>query len=291
MRIGTLLNFGAALALGAVAVIAVHGLGGRGAESAAPAAAPVTRIVVARTLVPFGTRLGREQLDLVTWPPDSLPPGAFTSIEQILDDKGDRVALRTIDQNEPVLPGKISAPGGRATLSTIVGHDMRALTIRVNDVLGVGGFVLPGDRVDVLLTRSGDQNEAGTDVLLQNIRVLGVDQEASDKKDKPVVAHAVTLELSPDDGQKLTLAASVGTLSLALRNNGDGNRAPPRTIRLQDLRGEPPHPVMTHRQPHVVAAAVPPVAEEIAILRGTHREMVTLGNGIASFRPAPAPPP
>src|SRR3546814_9365193 len=108
---------------------------------------------------------------------------------------------------------------------------MRAVTIRVNDVAGVAGFVLPGDRVDVLLTRDRTGGEGGnvannliTDVLLQNVKVLGIDQDANQEKDKPSVAKAVTLEVSPQQAQKLALASQLGSLALMLRNLGDAEQ-------------------------------------------------------------------
>ena len=98
---------------------------------------------------------------------------------------------------------------------------MKAVTIRVNDVEGVAGFVLPGDHVDVVLTRPGDKNIAINDVVIQNARVLAIDQLADERADKPSVVKAVTLEVDVTDGQKLALASTVGTLSLMLRKAGE----------------------------------------------------------------------
>src|SRR3546814_8468377 len=119
---------------------------------------------------------------------------------------------------------------------------MRAVTIRVNDVAGVAGFVLPGDRVDVLLTRDRTGVEGGnvannllTDVLLQNVKVLGIDQDANQEKDKSSVAKAVTLEVSPQQAQKLALASQLGSLALMLRNLGDAEPEMVKTITTRDL--------------------------------------------------------
>jgi pilus assembly protein CpaB len=133
---------------------------------------------------------------------------------------------------------------------------MRALTIRVNDVLGVAGFILPGDRVDILLTREIGKNRPITDLLLQNVKVLGIDQEASEDKEKPKVARAVTLEVTPRQTQKLTLATEVGTLSLALRNRQNAEAYPARTITVDDLKASE---VNDPQQP--VAKPVKPVAK------------------------------
>jgi pilus assembly protein CpaB len=111
---------------------------------------------------------------------------------------------------------------------------MTAVTVRVNDVGGVGGFVLPGDYVDVFLTRT-ERERSYTDVLLQNVRVLGIDQIADDRTDKPKVAKAVTLELTTEAAQKVVLAASVGSISLSLRGVGSVGRLDARRVTLSDL--------------------------------------------------------
>jgi pilus assembly protein CpaB len=136
------------------------------------------KVVVAKTALNFGDRLDAAKLQVVEYPSASVPEGSFNSIEQLAGPNDDRVVLRSIDPHEPVLVSKISGAGGRAILSTIIDKDMRAVTISVNDVKGVAGFVQPGDRVDVLLTRNinGNANDERNDILLQNIKVLGVDQ-------------------------------------------------------------------------------------------------------------------
>ena len=122
----------------------------------------------------------------------------------------------------------------------MIGDGMRAVTIRVNDVEGVAGFVLPGDRVDVALTRQSDKSAATTDVVLQNIKVLAIDQTADERADKPSIARAVTLEVELAAGQKLALASSVGTLSLVLRKAGEVASDSTRRITLGDLLGVEP---------------------------------------------------
>jgi len=200
-------------------------------------------VVVAATPLYFGNTIGREHLREVQWPADAVPPGSFTGIDEILGEDGERrVALRAIEINEPVLKSKVSGFGGRASLSTILSPEMRAATIRVNDVNGVAGFVLPGDRVDVLLTRDAGGGGEGsslsllTDILLQNIKVLGIDQDANEDRDKPGVVKAVTLEVTPVQAQKLVLAQRLGQLSLALRNVTNVEAEKPKTVTLKDLR-------------------------------------------------------
>lgn len=230
-------------------------------NSAAP---PPVKIVTAKVALTFGDRLTPENLQLANFPPGTVIDGAFTRIEDLAGGGQDRVALRQMVANEPVLATKVSGSGGKATLATVVDRDMRAMTIRVNDVTGGGGFVLPQDRVDVLLTRTDGQAKE-TVLLLQNIKVLGVDQQADDGKDKPVVAKAVTLEVSPDDAQKLSLGASIGSLSLALRNAGDPEALPSRVALSADDIFKPGTPPKTQGKAAPEAAPRP----TIEILRGT----------------------
>ena len=212
-----------------------------------------TQVVVASTQLHFGNKIRREHLRVVDWPTGAVPEGSFKSVDGILgkdevDPKTgkktpvkDRVVLRTIEINEPVLKNKITGFGGRASLSTLIAPGMRATTIRVNDVTGVAGFVLPGDRVDILLTRdpSGGGRRGGnlqTDVFLQNMKVLAIAQDANSDRSKPAVVKAVTLEVTPIQAQKLTLAQKLGSLSLALRHVNTVNAIAPVTIRARDLR-------------------------------------------------------
>jgi len=191
-------------------------------------------IVVAKEPLRFGTELSAAMLQEVPWPAESLPSGAFIAIKDILSG-GRRVVLSAIEANEPVLALKITGAGQRATLSALVKPGMKAVTIRVNDVEGVGGFVLPGDHVDVVLTRQIDKGSATTDVVLQNTRVLAVDQSADERTFKATVAKSVTLEVDTVEAQKVWLASSVGSLSLLLRKAGETAEVKTRKITLKDL--------------------------------------------------------
>ena len=210
------------------------------------------QIVVAASQLKYGNKLRREHLRLVDWPVSAVPEGSFRSIEDLLgaekkvgkDGKEfevieDRVVLRAIEINEPILTSKVTGFGGRASLSTLITPGMRATTIRVNDVNGVAGFVLPGDRVDILLTRGGKRGGGGglaTDIMLQNMKVLGIDQDANEDRSKPAVVRAVTLEVTTLQAQKLTLAQKVGTLSLALRHVNTVGAIATETVTLRDLK-------------------------------------------------------
>jgi pilus assembly protein CpaB len=191
-------------------------------------------IVVASKPLRFGNELTAGHLREMPWPEDALPNGSFAKIEDLLS-AGRRVVLSPMEINEPVLASKVTGAGQRATLSSLLRDGLKAFTVRVNDVDGVAGFVLPGDRVDVALTRQVDKTAATTDIVLQNVRVLAVDQIADERTDKPSVVKAVTLEVNAMGAQKLSLAASVGSLSLMLRKAGEVNSEYTRRITLTDL--------------------------------------------------------
>jgi pilus assembly protein CpaB len=201
------------------------------------AAPPARTIVVAGKALRFGDELTSSALREMPWPENSLPAGAFGKIADLTS--GKRIVLLPIDVNEAVLATKITGPGQRATLSAVLGTGMKAITIRVNDVEGVAGFVLPGDRVDVLLTRTGDKTAAANDVVIQNVRVLAIDQLADERAEKPSVVKAVTLEVDATDGQKIALATTVGTLSLLLRKAGEATEGNTRRVTLRDLTTAP----------------------------------------------------
>ena len=245
MRASTIVMIGFAVVFGLLAVfIAQAWLNNqankqaRHFESNQPAVAMKT-IVVAKQPLRFGTELNESMLKEVPWPETSMPAGAFGKISDVLHG-GRRVVLTAIEPNEPVLSLKITGPGQRATLSALVKPGMKAVTIRVNDVEGVGGFVLPGDRVDVVLTRQIDKGSASTEVVLQNARVLAVDQVADERAAKTTVAKSVTLEVSTVEAQKVWLASSVGNLSLLLRKAGETAETRTRKITLNDLGSNEP---------------------------------------------------
>ncbi|PLX38348.1 MAG: Flp pilus assembly protein CpaB [Hyphomicrobiales bacterium] len=198
--------------------------------------APLTTrtIVVAKTPLRFGNELSAHALREIPWPTSALPAGSFATIEELMTG-GKRVVLAAIEPNEPVLAPKLTNSGERATLSALIDQLKRAITIRVDDVIGVAGFVLPGDRVDVLLTRQDRTGAAAADVILQSKRVLAVDQLADERSTGTALVKAVTLEVDPFEAQKTALAGTIGSLSLLLRPEGEGKQAPVRTATLADL--------------------------------------------------------
>lgn len=194
----------------------------------------MSTIVVAKGDLRFGSEISRSAVREIPWPADSVPEGAFASIKDLLND-GERIALGPVETNEPILAAKITGPGQRATLSAIIDEGKRAVTVRVNDVNGVAGFVLPGDRVDVLMTQNSRDGRGSSTVILQGVRVLAVDQMADERAEEPDVAKAVTIEVDTFAAQKVALAASLGELSLVLRRAGEATAHLTRSVTLGDL--------------------------------------------------------
>jgi pilus assembly protein CpaB len=242
MRASTLVMIGFAVVFGLLAVfIAQSWLSNQAAMQARnqqpERATPTQTIVVAKEPLRYGAELNASMLKEVDWSGDALPAGAFHKVGDLLKG-GRRIVLAAIEANEPVLALKVTGPGQRATLSALVGDGMKAVTIRVNDVEGVGGFVLPGDHVDVVLTRNKSGTAPTSEIVLQNTRVLAVDQSADQRATKAAVSKSVTLEVSTVDAQKVWLAASVGNLSLLLRKAGETAEVKTRQISLKDLAGQ-----------------------------------------------------
>ncbi|GAA4641449.1 hypothetical protein GCM10023115_00160 [Pontixanthobacter gangjinensis] len=181
----------------------------------------LVRIVVATQPLEFGAPLTPENVRLQNFPAGSVPEGAFRDIKQAL--ANGRVALRPIVPGEPILADKVSGTDGRAVLAANIPEGMRAVSIPVGAVTGVSGFVRPGDTVDVLLTRKipGEGAKAEdlmSDVILQRVQVLAIDQIASESATEPKVGQTAVLLVPPFEAQRLAVAGKLGTLSLALRN-------------------------------------------------------------------------
>ena len=227
---------------------------------------PVTTqtVVVAKQALRFGTELTADMLKESSWPAGAAPAGAFSKISDLMAG-GRRVVLAAIEANEPILALKVTGAGQRATLSALVKPGMKAVTIRVNDVEGVGGFVLPGDHVDVVLTRQLEKGSATTEIVLQNTRVLAVDQTADERTIKAAIAKSVTLEVSTVEAQKVWLAASVGNLSLLLRKAGETAEVATRKITLKDLGTS-----------EIVATGAKPATATVGVTRASTRQEYTV---------------
>lgn len=182
--------------------------------------ARLTRIAVATQPIDFGAPLTNTNVAMADWPAGSVPAGSFAKIEDALNN---RVALRPMIAGEPILAARVTGTDGRATIAANLPKDKLAVAVPITDVSGVAGFVRPGDAVDILLTRQMPGEGAGTsdkmtDVLMEAVPVLAIDQVADSSKTDPTVAKTATLQVDTYGAQRLALARELGTLSLALRN-------------------------------------------------------------------------
>lgn len=219
---------GIAVAIGLFAVLLANAWfsGAEQQQGGAAGEQKFTRIVVATQPLEFGGRLTNQNVRLQDWPAASVPQGAFSSMPEALKDN--RVALRPIVPGEPVLASNVSGADGRASLAGLLPAGMRAVSVSVNAVSGVSGFVLPGSLVDVLLTREIDNGIGGTavhrsDVILESVQVLAIDQLSNNKQSEPKVARTATLAVSLRDAQRLAVAEQAGRLSLVLRKPTDAD--------------------------------------------------------------------
>ena len=233
-------------------------------------------IVVAAAPLTFGMTLSDDKLAEIPWAASTLPQGAFATKHDILKD-GRRVVLTPVERNEPVLRTKITAPGQRGSLSAILDEGKRAVTVRVDDVRGVAGFILPNDKVDVVLIRTegGGSGQSYSDLILQQVKVLAVDQLVNERAEQATVAKAVTLEVTAEEAQKVLLATNIGKLSLILRQAAAGSAEPTRRITERDLSRSEPTPVVAAPAtppPATPAVKRPPDTATVAIVRGLKRE-------------------
>jgi pilus assembly protein CpaB len=304
MRARAVFMLGLAILFGVISIILVRQWMASQVTAPAPAVAEQTKsVVVAQVPLKFGDRVTNANLREAQWPVAIVPASTFEHIADLTAGGESRVVLYPIAAGEPVLESKVTGVGGRATLSTVIDKDMRAYTISVNEVSGAAGFILPNDRVDILLTRHPEgQPDPITDVLLQNIKVLAINQLANQKTDQPVVGHAVTIEVTQEQAQKLTLAATVGSLTLVLRNESNSTATDARTVSVKDLRvGEAntpappaaapapaPTPVVVERTP---APKVDPMTR-VEVFRGVQSSVVEVsrdaGGPTARARPSSA---
>lgn len=238
------------------------------------------RIVVAKADVDIGQRLTPEMFKLADWPADSVPKGAFTDPAPL----GGRVLRSSLLAGEPISEAKLAPAGTLGGLSALITEGKRAITVRVNDVIGVAGFTLPGNYVDIIVSTETmpDPNatrvreQSISKIVLERILVLAVAQEVNRDETKPKVVNAVTLEVTPSEAEKLDLARSVGTLSLALRNQVDPAAAATLGATKENLlpavAAAPPPVVRAPPKPRVqqARAPAPPKRDCISVINGLH---------------------
>jgi pilus assembly protein CpaB len=235
------------------------------------APAPVmetTAVAVAIKPLRYGQVLNASMIKFVQFPKDSAPKNIFSTKEELFGDKSEnRVVLRALEVNEPILKSKITGFGERATISGQLQPGMRAFTIRIDTVSGVAGLLLPNDHVDIFLTRKG-KGGLSTNLIEQNIKIIAVDQFSGQDATRARVARTATVEVSPDQAARLALAQQVGAISLSLRQfNETEENLPASTIRIEDIL---PNLVKEEASAPVVVQA-PPAKKQICVRKGTEK--------------------
>jgi pilus assembly protein CpaB len=210
--------------------------------------ASVQAAVAARP-IPVGTIITKDHVKTVPWPAKNPVPGSFTSVDGVLN----RGAIVTISENEPVTEEKLAPVGAGGGLPPTIPEGMRAISVRTNEVVGVAGFVVPGTRVDVLVTvRKGTDGESMSRVVLSNVQVLTAgtryDQEKAKQEGKPIQTSVVTLLVTPEDAERLALAANEGQIMLTLRNPLDVLPTETAGARMAALLGPPSKPPIETKQ-------------------------------------------
>lgn len=246
-----------ALAMGGIAAyLANNWLKSHSAPESA--AVETSTIVVANMPLAFGVSISPENVREISWPAGSRPQGAFAHVADVVKD-GRRLVVSPFVRDEPIVASKVTAPNAFASMSTIIQKGMRAVTVPVDDVKGVAGFISPGDYVDVVLTRTDNTAGPVSEVVLQHVKVLAIDQIAQEHQDSPRFAKLMTLEVTQEQALKVTLAVNVGKLSLMLRQASEVAVAPQARVTTNDLyTGETPQ-----LQPAPVAAVPPPKVSDL----------------------------
>jgi pilus assembly protein CpaB len=215
-----------------------------------------TTVVVATGAIPFGTAISADNVREIPWPAASQPKGAISHVADLTKD-GRRIVISPFVPDEPIVLSKLTAPNAHASLSTIIEPGMRAVTVPVDDVRGVAGFISPGDFTDLALLRNDGTAGPVSEVILQHVKVLAIDQISGEHQDTPRVAKLVTLEVSQEQALKILLAVNVGKLSLILRQAAEVAVAPQARVTQSDLfTGEVPQ-----AEPRPAAAAPAPRSE------------------------------
>lgn len=261
------------LFLALVCGLAAMLLGAQWMTSGADPSAGTTAVVVAGRDIEMGTEIQADMLEQVAWTAEMTPTGAFGKPAAL---EG-RVVKTTLLRGEPILEGRLAPIGTRGGLSAVIAEGKRAITVKVNEVIGVAGFALPGTFVDVMVNAKDSERNPVSKIVLERILVLAVAQEASQDQTKPKVVSAVTLEVLPEQAETLDLARSIGTLSLVLRNQVDQQPTGTAGVRTNDLLQKEaplaPAAIEPKPKPRVVVrrAPAPDPRAKVEVIRGMQR--------------------
>jgi len=242
-----------------------------------------TQVVVAARDLDVGTRLRPDMVQVVEWPAGTPLNEPFTDTGKVVD----RVINAQVLRGEPIVAAKLAAPGASGGLSAVLGDGKRAITVRVNEIVGVAGFALPGNYVDMMVNTPDESNKPVSKIVLERILVLAVAQDVTTSDNKPRVVSAVTLEVTPQQAEQIDLARSIGSLSLVLRNQVDKASSTTLGARKGDLlkmravmadapvvAASEARPVAAARPvPRRVPAAAVPEAEKVEVIRGLKKSV------------------
>lgn len=226
------------------------------------------QMVVAGLALPLGTKLEPQHLRTIPWPSGDPVPGMFKQVEEAVG----RALITPLVENEPILETKLAPKEAGSGLPAAIPEGMRAVSVPVNDVVAVAGFVMPGTMVDVLVTGSVEGrggNNSITRIILENVRVLAAGQKVEqDKEGKPQTVPVITLLVTPEDATKLTMASMEGRIQLALRNTIDSKKVSPAPVQRASLFGGAPKPVTRKAGPQ----PKPDPTFVVEVIRGDKRE-------------------
>lgn len=211
-------------------------------------------VVVAAVAIPFGRTIEPKDLRMLELPPEAVPEGSFKTIDEVAG----RVSSQSLFTGEVVLAGRVAEHLGGSALAAVLEPGMRAISVRVDDVAGVAGFLLPGNLVDIVSSkRSGGNREVASRTILEKIKVLAVDQIASQEQNSPVIVRAVTLAVTPSEAERLFEATQEGKVQLTLRNPLDDSESEEEKVAAQPIPRATANPAPRHR--HV----------RVSVIRGT----------------------
>jgi pilus assembly protein CpaB len=202
---------------------------------------PTTEVLVVTRQLAYGEQLTPEDVQVVRWPAEFVPFGSFASIEELFpaeEEQGMRTVIRMMEQHEPILLTKITAPGEDAGVASRLAEGMRAISLSVNVNSGVSGFLRPGDQVDVYWTGQGRGGEGVTRLIRTNVQIIAIDQIADEQRNSPTIARTITVTARPQDVAALTQAQSTGTLTLALVGVGDDSDSGDVEVSTSSLLGD-----------------------------------------------------
>jgi len=274
---------GLAVVLGlAAAVVGYFGLSAMANQARRATLGETRDVVVIANDVTYGVRLEKPMLRVVKYPKESVPTGAFSSIDSVAG----QTTKVFMTAKEPVTSIKLSSLGGG--LSMLVREGMRAASVEVNQVSGVSGFILPGDRVDMLVTveKVATPEDSYTQTILQNAEVLAAGQKTTTQDNKPIQVQAVTLLVKPQEAEIMAHATRQGSITLVLRARGDDSTlAKLQPVKTADLRGRQPAPPRPVRpEPRIIVERKPDVPKTVTIIRRTAKSEEQLPSDSSNAR-------